>query len=267
MAEKLLTTSIAAPGFNGLNTQDSSVSLDNGYATVANNCVIDKFGRIGARKGWTANHASNSDLSTEVVHSIGELITADGTSYVIVGGNDCIFKLVGSTLTKLTYGGGGTAPTITNSNWQMAALNNVLFLYQAGHDPLIFDPTVSDTTYRRVSEKSGYLGTAAQNNCVIAAYGRTWSANNASAKSTIQFSDLLAGHVLTTGTAGTNSLYPMYFGDWQKAFTIVDRLNMVLRRYDQTLPGFITFFGEKRIATSVVDVNALIRYRSTGTAT
>jgi hypothetical protein len=41
---------------------------------------------------------------------------------------------------------------------------------------------------------------------------------------------------------------------------------MVMRRYDQTLPGFITFFGEKRLATSVRDPNALIRYRSTGTA-
>jgi HK97 family phage major capsid protein len=71
----------------------------------------------------------------------------------------------------------------------------------------------------------------------------------------------------TTGTAGTASLYPMYFGDWQKGFTIVDRLNMILRRYDQTLPGFITFFGEKRLATSVVDPFAIIRYRSTGTAT
>ncbi|CAB4121450.1 major_cap_HK97, phage major capsid protein, HK97 family [uncultured Caudovirales phage] len=71
----------------------------------------------------------------------------------------------------------------------------------------------------------------------------------------------------TTGAVGTNSLYPMYFADWQKAFTIVDRLNMVLRRYDQTLPGFITFFGEKRLATSIVDPNAIIRFRSTGTAT
>ena len=71
----------------------------------------------------------------------------------------------------------------------------------------------------------------------------------------------------STGAAGTNSLYPMYFGDWQKAFTIVDRLNMILRRYDQTLPGFITFYGEKRLATSIVDPNALIRFRSTGTAT
>ena len=71
----------------------------------------------------------------------------------------------------------------------------------------------------------------------------------------------------STATAGTTSLYPMYFGDWQKAFTIVDRLNMILRRYDQTLPGSITFYCEKRLATSVVDPNALVRYRSTATAT
>jgi HK97 family phage major capsid protein len=71
----------------------------------------------------------------------------------------------------------------------------------------------------------------------------------------------------TAGSAGTTSLYPMYFGDWSRSHTIIDRLNMVMRRYDQTLPGFITFFGEKRLATSVRDPNALIRYRSTGTAT
>ena len=71
----------------------------------------------------------------------------------------------------------------------------------------------------------------------------------------------------TTGSAGTTSLYPMYFADWSRFHTIIDRLNMVMRRYDQTLPGFITFFGEKRLATSVRDPNAGVRYRSTGTAT
>lgn len=71
----------------------------------------------------------------------------------------------------------------------------------------------------------------------------------------------------TTGAAGTNSLYPMYFADWSRFHTIIDRLNMVMRRYDQTLPGFITFYGEKRLATSVRDPNAGVRYRSTGTAT
>ena len=65
---------------------------------------------------------------------------------------------------------------------------------------------------------------------------------------------------------GTVDKFPMYFGDFNRAHAIVDRLNMVLRRYDQTLPGFITFFGEKRLATSVVDPFALVRYRSTATA-
>jgi len=70
----------------------------------------------------------------------------------------------------------------------------------------------------------------------------------------------------TVASAGTNSLYPMYFADWSRFHTIIDRLNMVMRRYDQTLPGYITFFGEKRLATSVRDPNAGVRYRSTGTA-
>ena len=71
---------------------------------------------------------------------------------------------------------------------------------------------------------------------------------------------------LATAAAGTVSKYPMYFADWSRFHTIIDRLNMVMRRYDQTLPGYITFFGEKRLATSVRDVNAGVRYRSTGTA-
>jgi hypothetical protein len=71
----------------------------------------------------------------------------------------------------------------------------------------------------------------------------------------------------TSGAAGTKSLYPMFFGDFSRGHTIIDRLNMIMRRYDQTAPGFITFFGEKRLATSVRDPNALVRYRSTGTST
>jgi len=70
-----------------------------------------------------------------------------------------------------------------------------------------------------------------------------------------------------SGSAGTDDLFPMYFGDWNRCHAIVDRLNMVLRRYDQTLPGSITFYGEKRLCTSVVNPFALVRYRSTATVT
>ena len=203
MAEQLLTTTIQAPGFMGLNLQDSSVSLENGFATVAQNCVIDKFGRIGARKGWETAHPVVTSLTGSYVKAIHELVANDGTSYVIAAGANKIYKLNGSTMTELTYGGGGVAPTISGSNWQMAPLNGRIYLYQVGHDPLVFDPAVSTTQYRRISEATGYLGTVQNSNCVISAYGRTWSANTSVDKNTIQFSDLLAGHVLTTGTSGT----------------------------------------------------------------
>lgn len=203
MAEQLLTTTIQAPGFMGLNLQDSSVSLENGYATVATNCVIDKFGRIGARKGWSPAHSALAALTGFNVKAIAELIDNSGNSYIVAAGHSKLFKLVGTTLSELTYGGVGTAPTITDDNWQMAPLNGCLYIYQAGHDPLVFDPATSSTTYKRISEKTGYLGTVSSNNCVISAYGRTWSANNSTDKSTVQFSDLLSGHVLNTGTSGT----------------------------------------------------------------
>lgn len=203
MAEQLVAASIGAPGFMGVNTQDSSVALEAGFATKALNCIIDKFGRIGARKGWEAINTANTDLDDSNIEAIGELIGLDGTSYTICAGGGFIFKLSGSTLTTLTYGGGGSSPTISANNWQMAPLNGVLYLYQSGHDPLVFDPAVSTTTYRRLSEKTGHLGTAQNGNCAISAYGRIWNASTATSKSIVQFSDLLSGHVLSTGTAGT----------------------------------------------------------------
>lgn len=71
---------------------------------------------------------------------------------------------------------------------------------------------------------------------------------------------------IATAAAGTVSKYPMFFGDWAQFHTTIDRLSMVLRQYDQTLPGYITYFGEKRLATSVRDPAAGVRYRSTATA-
>jgi hypothetical protein len=46
MSEALVTSSIVAPGFYGLNTQESSIELNNGYALQAFNVVIDKSGTV-----------------------------------------------------------------------------------------------------------------------------------------------------------------------------------------------------------------------------
>ena len=212
MSQPIQTYGVSAPGFYGLNTQDSPLDLAAGFALVANNCVIDQYGRIGARKGWDNVNPSSGNLGSNPIGVIHELVQSDGTLTVLFAGNNKLFKLDGSNnVVELTYGGGGTAPTITANNWQCASLNGITYFFQLGHDPLIYDPAVSTTTYRRVSEKSGYAGTVPSGNIVISAYGRLWIANTANDKSTLTFSDLLAGHVYSGGTSGTlnvNNVWP-----------------------------------------------------------
>lgn len=211
MSQPIQTFSITAPGFYGLNTQDSSLDLASGFALTAVNCVIDQYGRVGARKGWVAKNTTNTDLGTANVEAMGELVTDNGTEYTIVAGNNKLFKLNGGMLTTLTYGGGGVAPTITASNWQIASLNECLYLFQAGHDPLVFDPAVSTTTYRRVAEKTGYVGTVPAGNIVMSAYGRLWVADTTTEKTVIYWSDILSGHKWADGSAGSidvSSVWP-----------------------------------------------------------
>jgi len=204
MSEVLQIASVSAPGFFGLNTQDSPLDLASGFALVATNCVIDQYGRVGARKGWTKVNSSSGNLGANNVGVIHELLQADGTLTILFAGNNKIFKLDSSNaVVELTYGGGGTAPTISASNWSCASLNGITYFFQAGHDPLIYDPAVSTTTYRRVTEKTGYAATVPNADIVISAYGRLWAANTSTNKSTVYFSDLLAGHVWSTGTAGS----------------------------------------------------------------
>ena len=204
MAAQLQSYSLSAPGFYGLNTEDSPLDLGAGFALVATNCILDQYGRIGARKGWSRVNPSSGNLGANDVGVIHELVQTDGTLTVLFAGNNKIFKLgTSNAVTELTYGGGGTAPTITASNWQTASLNGIAYFFQTGHDPLIYDPAVSTTTYRRVSEKSGYVATVPQANIAISAFGRLWVANTATDKVTVTFSDLIAGHVWGGGTSGS----------------------------------------------------------------
>jgi hypothetical protein len=204
MSQQIQTFSVSAPALYGLNTQDSPLDLAAGYALVATNCIIDQYGRMGSRKGFSRVNASSGDLGANDVKVIHELVQADGTLTVLFAGNNKIFKLSSTNVvTELTYGGGGTAPTITASNWQCASLNNITYFFQSGFNPLIYDPAVSTTTYRRVSEKTGYVATVPDANICISAFGRLWAANTTANNATVYFSDLIAGHVWSTGTSGS----------------------------------------------------------------
>jgi hypothetical protein len=204
MSKPLQSYSLSAPGFYGLNTEDSPLDLGAGFALVATNCILDQYGRIGARKGYTRVNSSSGNLGANDVGVIHELVQNDGTLTILFAGNNKLFKLgTANAVTELTYGGGGTAPTITASNWQTASLNGIAYFFQTGHDPLIYDPAVSITTFRRVSEKTGYAGSVPSANIAISAFGRLWVANTSSDKVTVTFSDLIAGHVWSGGTSGS----------------------------------------------------------------
>ena len=212
MSQAITPFTIGSPGYFGLNTQDSPIGMNPSFALVADNCVIDQSGRIGSRKGWAKTHSTNSDLGTSNITCIGEVTENGGTKTTVTAGGAFLFKHSSSTLTTLTYGGGGAAPTISASNWQFCQLSGVGIFWQRGYDPLIYDPAISTTTFRRLSEKSGSTGTIFQCNTAISAYGRIWAADTTTDKNTIVWSDLLAPHILTGGTSGSlnvNGVWPI----------------------------------------------------------
>jgi len=105
MAQQLQNITVQAPGFGGINTQDSPIGLDSSYASVADNCVIDQYGRVGARKGHEKLTTTNSSLlAGNPIRSMIEFCKRDGTKEVFSSANNKVFK-GDTTLTELPYTG------------------------------------------------------------------------------------------------------------------------------------------------------------------
>ena len=204
MAQQLQNITIAAPGFFGLNTQDSPVGLNPSFASIADNCVIDQYGRVGARQGYTevtTNGASvlGSSVGIEMIHQHRD---SDGNVAVLSAGNNKIF--VGSTTladkTPASY-------TITANNWKAVNLGDHSYLFQRGYEPLVYSahPTVPGQSIEPMSGHPHATGTPPEGNEVLAAFGRLWVADFATDKSTIYWSDLPAAGPDGTAWSGGSS--------------------------------------------------------------
>jgi hypothetical protein len=207
--QQIQTASVRAPGFLGLNLQDSVVNLEAGYALEANNAIVDQKGRIGSRRGW---RAVTNTVGSYPVGSIGEFIDYTDTSVIFFCANKKIYKTSFPEVTEITYSGDGDfdpATEITGDNWKHVSLNGRHYFFQEGHKTLVYDPDVSTTEYNIVNEVIKYqafsetLGTCPEASTAINAYGRIWAAGMANDKDLVCFSDLLDGNVWNTGTAGT----------------------------------------------------------------
>jgi hypothetical protein len=269
----ILTASIAAPGFLGLNLQESSVQLSSGFALTAQNCVIDRYGRIGARKGWTpVNTTVNTDLgATNPVEFIFEMITAGGGDTISAGNN----KLFTGTTTMTTKtvrnadNSGDATYTITGNNWQAASLpfgdgsdaEPHAYLVQIGHAPLVYhelpesgggphDHDSGTFGFQQLGDVGtlppGYTTSDFKPNCTLAAYGRIWMADIVGDRQTVYFSRLLDGSDFSGGDSGSLSL------------------NSVFPNNDQIIAlsahnGFLIIFGRNNIAIygNPIDVTEL----------
>jgi hypothetical protein len=215
MAGQLKALSNAALGFLGLNTQESGVTLESGYATKATNCIIDKFGRLGSRRGWTPITTNRGTLgSTTYLESMFEFIDNDLTPTILSCGGGKMYS-GSTTLTELPVKQADQTTnlsiTFNGNNWQFAQLaegagygNSMYgFAAQTSNPLLVYRKKNHTDTY--IWQRVGDYGTKPTGvttfdpNCVHAAFGRVWVAGVSGAKTTIYYSKLLDG-ALFTGT-------------------------------------------------------------------
>ena len=203
MAQQLQNITVAAPGFMGLNTQESPIGGDPSFASVADNCVIDKLGRIGARKGWEAVSSNGAAVlgSSRGIETVFEFVDTSGSKVVISAGNNKIFKGTG-TLVDITPS--GYSPSA--NNWKCATFNNHLYMFQSGHVPLIATDDSGSFVMEVITAHSGYSGTVPQGNEVLAAFGKLWVTDIVGNKHTVYWSDTLDGTKWTGGATGNLNL-------------------------------------------------------------
>jgi len=202
MAEQRQNIYIGAPGFKGLNTQDSPVTQDPAFASIAENAVIDKFGRIAARKGLKKITTSATPLgSSDGIETIFEYVKRDGTKIVFSAGNNKIFTGT-TTLTEVTLPGGYS---ITANNWKIVSFNNDIYFFQRGHAALV---SVAGSTTLVEVEDSAHAAPAG--NEVLAAFGRLFVADVTDNSYTLFFSDLLDGNNFHGGSSGSLDLTTVF---------------------------------------------------------
>lgn len=203
MAGSLAPINIGAPGFYGLNTQDSPTGLDPKFCLEAKNVVIDRSGRLAARKGWERFIAADATILANGVSLVHEYINSVGdTELIIAVPGGYIYSVDSSGTAVSIY----TAGDWSSTQWKAVNFNNKCYFFQRGHTPLVYD----GTSCIKITAAGAYTGTVQTAHAVLAAFGRLWSGDTLTDKITVKWSDTLIGEAWTGGAAGSLDLNTVY---------------------------------------------------------
>ena len=230
MAQQQVNISLASPGFNGLDTVNSPITQDTSFAAVADNCVIDSYGRIGARKAFAEETTTFPTFPTIVGATTYKLVlhaicasTISGVESTIVVGQNIGYNgsgaEVGSTYHILERDGTSlvdlTLPVMSDDSKLVDATicptEDRYFICVPDNETMEWD----GTTVTLISADPAYIGIQNVNPGpevppefigAISTHGRIWGWGHLNDEETIYYSDLLIGaSYFTAGGADPNS--------------------------------------------------------------
>ena len=229
MAQRVNQFTIRGNGFQGLNTEMSPIGSDPTYALLADNCVIDRVGRISARESF----APEADLGASIWNNtdlidISAHYTNDGyNSYephpvcTILNGT---YYPEATTVERATWAGVETMedvgidinqpyeytlgwedsgeikpctyPSINTDGLERSLyvhFKEDLFLFSRGNSFLKYDGNGGwgDVTYTPPQNDSGNIVDKIDGDVAISAYGRLWVSGVNGDYQTIYYSSLL----------------------------------------------------------------------------
>lgn len=199
MAQPQQNITLSAPGYFGLNLEDAPIDMDQRYCLQADNAVIDRFGRLGARKGFDPLLAGGSPDSAAKIESLGHVVD-NGVRRIIAGvstaGGNFIWEIedieTGAPFaTQLSLPAGYTMST---ANVQIIDFAGYGVIAGAGEVLILRDGLLS-----RLSDNGGFIAPQDDGGILVAApdwdtgtasYGRLWMSGGTSGDETIYYSSL-----------------------------------------------------------------------------
>ncbi|MGI0034280.1 MAG: hypothetical protein ACRD98_00230 [Nitrososphaera sp.] len=177
MPTPLKPFTIPGPGVFGLNTQGDVTTDSFDWATTADNCVYDEFGRLTSRKGWVKLTATPLAGAPNMNQLFEYKVNSSLTIIISAAGNKLYHGT--TTLTEITG-----ALTPTGDDWNFQNFNGKVVGWQAGHTPIVWANTGN---FANIVVSDG--GTLPDGPACLSAFGRMWAFDDD--RTTLRYSGLL----------------------------------------------------------------------------